>query len=198
MRGKASTLKTSRRFPGITPAYAGKSYQYPNPVQHKQDHPRVCGEKFGCRCPLDSQRGSPPRMRGKASAGNAVESITGITPAYAGKRFRSSTKPAQSGDHPRVCGEKFTGDKNKIRHVGSPPRMRGKVSPPISTVSPLRITPAYAGKSKVSPSHGKWDEDHPRVCGEKQILPIAMILLDGITPAYAGKSCTQAVPLSAN
>ena len=85
MRGKASTLKTSRRFPGITPAYAGKSYQYPNPVQHKQDHPRVCGEKFGCRCPLDSQRGSPPRMRGKASAGNAVESITGITPAYAGK-----------------------------------------------------------------------------------------------------------------
>ena len=26
MRGKASTLKTSRRFPGITPAYAGKSF----------------------------------------------------------------------------------------------------------------------------------------------------------------------------
>ena len=49
--------------------------------------------------------------------------------------------------------------------------------------------------------------DHPRLCGEKfsyfffvcfflgspppmrgkEILPIAMILLDGITPAYAGK-----------
>ena len=26
MRGKEVTLKTSRRFPGITPAYAGKSF----------------------------------------------------------------------------------------------------------------------------------------------------------------------------
>ena len=70
------------------------------------------------------------------------------------------------------------------------------------------ITPAYAGKSKqcTADLHAVWD--HPRLCGEKDLLPVysclhagspppmrgkdlpfrLLPLGSGITPAYAGKS----------
>ena len=53
---------------GITPAYAGKS---PYPVAltlSGGDHPRVCGEKFLFFLLRLFGLGSPPRMRGKATA----------------------------------------------------------------------------------------------------------------------------------
>ena len=52
---------------------------------------------------------------------------------------------------------------------GSPPRGRGKVVTPTAIVIPMRITPAWAGKSP--PRHGKSRTigDHPRVGGEKPI-----------------------------
>ena len=66
MRGKdyEKDLKTKER--GITPAYAGKSLLTRNIIKTYRDHPRVCGEKphIGQRRFL--QKGSPPRMRGKA------------------------------------------------------------------------------------------------------------------------------------
>ena len=52
------------------------------------------------------------------------------------------------GDHPRVCGEK-TGFVTHIPNkLGSPPRMRGKATDVDNYVRKLRITPAYAGKSR--------------------------------------------------
>ena len=71
----------------------------------------------------------------------------------------------------------------------------------------LRITPAYAGKRLADKGFFVLLQDHPRVCGEKQILTYALIgsagspprmrgkedcavvLIGvcGITPAYAGK-----------
>ena len=72
----------------------------------------------------------------------------------------------------------------------------------------LRITPAYAGKRLADKGFFVLLQDHPRVCGEKQILTYALIgsagspprmrgkgknancrgRATGITPAYAGKS----------
>ena len=47
MRGKGKKgLKKSPRY-GITPAYAGKSYEKRLFLSGSWDHPRVCGEKFG-------------------------------------------------------------------------------------------------------------------------------------------------------
>ena len=85
MRGKASTLKTSRRFPGITPAYAGKSEFPPAFTNVSRDHPRLCGEKplIGVRC--FSPLGSPPPMRGKEIVLFCTLPAMRITPAYAGK-----------------------------------------------------------------------------------------------------------------
>ena len=50
--------------------------------------------------------GSPPPMRGKDHAGKHVALDIGITPAYAGKSFRSDRPKATVQDHPRLCGEK--------------------------------------------------------------------------------------------
>ena len=65
VRGKAFGLVLYKVEIGITPACAGKSCPPQAPTFTRQDHPRVCGEKY-CRRPVqpDSQ-GSPPRMRGK-------------------------------------------------------------------------------------------------------------------------------------
>lgn len=51
---------------------------------------------------------------------------------------------------PRVCGEKDYITGLIVAGVGSPPRMRGKVSYPCPDGSPGGITPAYAGKSATS------------------------------------------------
>ena len=86
--------------------------------------------------------------------------------------------------------------------------MRGKVTGLFFYQFPVGITPAYAGKSKNTCTSVVFDQDHPRVCGEKvpAIRRFAQIMgspprmrgkghriplrhpLQGITPAYAGKS----------
>ena len=87
MRGKGVRHLCEMLFTGITPAYAGKRSQDVAALQSGWDHPRVCGEKqtsIACR---SSNRGSPPRMRGKERCCHTHQRIQGITPAYAGKRL---------------------------------------------------------------------------------------------------------------
>ena len=91
---------------------------------------------------------------------------------------------------------------------GSPPRMRGKAPMVWSLTGAPGITPAYAGKSCRRLERRSGKEDHPRMCGEKQIkgfkhdghmgspphvrgkgeLSRAGASTSKITPAYAGKS----------
>ena len=106
MRGKVVCLKGRRSEAGITPAYAGKSRAFRTLCVCGWDHPRVCGEKQ--RPPAHQQRrcGSPPRMRGKGTAGNHGTRNHRITPAYAGKSVCFSFGRSGRADHPRVCGEK--------------------------------------------------------------------------------------------
>ena len=208
MRGKGPQRGPWRGAPGITPAYAGKSFQ---PFFHPprwRDHPRVCGEKPVAMHTRMTSAGSPPRMRGKALPKRSKAMKHGITPAYAGKRLCYSLCLPPLWDHPRVCGEKVIPCTPGLHIQGSPPRMRGKGRPGRLRVWLARITPAYAGKrlcySLCLPP--LWD--HPRVCGEKVIPCTPGLHIQGspprmrgkgrpgrlrvwlarITPAYAGKS----------
>ena len=106
-------------------------------------------------------------MRGKALAHIDALSLSGITPAYAGKSCCTRWTVPQRPDHPRVCGEKTLPDADEEKAKGSPPRMRGKVSRSISSRMVEGITPAYAGKRVRSVSWSCRSRDHPRVCGEK-------------------------------
>ena len=150
MRGKDLIPTHQGGNVGITPAYAGKSSL--RHVHHRAvlDHPRVCGEKISANHLAQTDLGSPPRMRGKAAAGIRGRGRLRITPAYAGKRIGQPIASLLHRDHPRVCGEK---PKNAMRQPtiqGSPPRMRGKGR--FCAVYGLHcgITPAYAGKRRVT------------------------------------------------
>ena len=106
MRGKVPCRIGSLFVQRITPAYAGKSLRFLSSAHHIWDHPRVCGEKGSAAAAESGLGGSPPRMRGKALAPAPTIDIIGITPAYAGKRYRTGNEIMTQRDHPRVCGEK--------------------------------------------------------------------------------------------
>ena len=66
MRGKETEYTIYKNHSGITPAYAGKSFDFMRLNAAYQDHPRLCGEKAAIVFLLVVYPGSPPPMRGKA------------------------------------------------------------------------------------------------------------------------------------
>ena len=87
-------------------------------------------------------------MRGKGLKNGKQRTLYGITPAYAGKRSASRGHVEAVRDHPRLCGEKSSIRHDGVIPPGSPPPMRGKAWLCFLRSYMLRITPAYAGKSK--------------------------------------------------
>ena len=69
MRGKAAGVAKCSPEDRITPAYAGKRRFAVAVLKLSQDHPRLCGEKFSSVTSPAAVIGSPPPMRGKATAG---------------------------------------------------------------------------------------------------------------------------------
>ena len=192
---------------GITPAWAGKSTPREEKQAGNKDHPRMGGEKHPL-CSLGGfLLGSPPHGRGKAVQLAGRDAVTGITPAWAGKSTSGINRCRQTGDHPRMGGEKFYFPTAHGRIWGSPPRGRGKVQCKDKSDGILRITPAWAGKSYSRCPIFSLSEDHPRVGGEKlrnlrqrsKVLgspprgrgkvhcPLWRLFAVGITPAWAGK-----------
>ena len=71
-----------------------------------------------------------------------------ITPAYAGKSDHENASKKSEEDHPRIRGEKKTISAVPDRLSGSPPHTRGKAFALLIDKNLIRITPAYAGKSR--------------------------------------------------
>ena len=86
VRGKVDAATLTLKARGITPACAGKRLLPCCFWRLHRDHPRVCGEKVRPWSSRGLDRGSPPRVRGKADADAAPRIAAGITPACAGKR----------------------------------------------------------------------------------------------------------------
>ena len=165
--GKSTCPRPHLAKSWITPAYAGKSCCCYAAQVCRQDHPRVCGEKFR---PYEKQRDR-----------------YGITPAYAGKRFKMTHYYELRRDHPRVCGEKHRDHRPVLRQNGSPPRMRGKETCKKACEVSWGITPAYAGKRLYLPACPAVWGDHPRVCGEKSFFFQVTICTRGSPPRMRGK-----------
>ena len=64
------------------------------------------GEKSGIPAAITLAQGSPPRGRGKGRLSILSSIATGITPAWAGKRYGCDRGAQSQKDHPRVGGEK--------------------------------------------------------------------------------------------
>ena len=167
MRGKVAAVCWPVSALGITPACAGKRARCWSPARRGWDHPRVCGEKLFASALTTACQGSPPRVRGKVAAFCADRVGDRITPACAGKRAGDTESGRKAGDHPRVCGEKFSYEWGSRGRKGSPPRVRGKACCMTQRQRRIRITPACAGKSISTLFPACDGQDHPRVCGEK-------------------------------
>ena len=126
-------------------------------------------------------------MRGKGTNVNRAERTAGITPACAGKRTSFDADMANSGDHPRVCGEKKKMQPRKDKRMGSPPRVRGKAQESFLILCHHGITPACAGKRTVTTKEAFQKQDHPRVCGEKTPQLVVLGPASGSPPRVRGK-----------
>ena len=105
-------------------------------------------------------------MRGELCRIGRCGGVERITPAYAGRTLDHGGCADRLQDHPRVCGENPSPSSSFPWPAGSPPRMRGE-PPPLGKSGPsTRITPAYAGRTRVGRSIPARKMDHPRVCGE--------------------------------
>ena len=127
------------------------------------------GEKLGRMAVAISVIGSPPHGRGKAPFKRGLFHILGITPAWAGKSQLLPCCGLWSLDHPRVGGEKSWWGDEVTPKQGSPPRGRGKDFMFCGQHLEIRITPAWAGKSKLALCTPSCPTDHPRVGGEKML-----------------------------
>ena len=187
MRGKVLCAALSVNLFRITPAYAGKSLRLLGFPRSSQDHPRICGEKLMNISTPTALQGSPPRMRGKAGIAAGTCRAVRITPAYAGKSLHGKGRGGAAGDHPRICGEKRQKFLHEVNKMGSPPHMRGKDSENRFAENPQGITPAYAGKRLRKSVCGKSARDHPRICGEKLLIPRYASVIWGSPPHMRGK-----------
>ena len=150
----------------ITPAGAGKTPLARASAICQEDHPRRCGENFRRHIDYVCQLGSPPQVRGKPTVGQTIKVKAGITPAGAGKTFRGLESSRLLRDHPRRCGENHIQRKLSVCKQGSPPQVRGKLTPEQVKALRVRITPAGAGKTVQIFVNRVLTEDHPRRCGE--------------------------------
>ena len=113
---------------GITPAYAGKTEAHSTTTSRVKDHPRVCGKDCKKYDVVSVSGGSPPRMRERRKRNRRILTKPGITPAYAGKTKAQSSNTYKTRDHPRVCGKDLPASEADALALGSPPRMRERLS----------------------------------------------------------------------
>ena len=81
--------------------------------------------------------------------------------------------------------------RRSCRHrAGSPPRLRGEGRGDCKPLCNSRITPAPAGRSRLTISAIACPWDHPRACGEKEQGKENNIMKRGSPPRLRGEDCT--------
>ncbi len=138
--------------------------------------------------------GSPPPTRGTLHKPFLQHLGTGITPAYAGNTRGDLCRVRGIRDHPRLRGEHLPIHQKIDCSGGSPPPTRGTPFLIWSVLLEYRITPAYAGNTKVCirkldvrcgsppPTRGTHEEGFPVISKRR------------ITPAYAGNTNSNPFP----
>ncbi len=84
-RGKPQSILTGRLWPGLIPAWAGKTSAVLRNNWRSRAHPRVGGENILNATKDDWREGSSPRGRGKPPGDRADRPRGRLIPAWAGK-----------------------------------------------------------------------------------------------------------------
>ena len=154
----------------IIPACAGNTDHEGEDVVWVGDHPRVCGEHDGKDVQGGGGQGSSPRVRGTPHASVLHRNDDGIIPACAGNTDSLYQSVHLFRDHPRVCGEHRVGDNVCKVRPGSSPRVRGTHAARAANRMAGGIIPACAGNTSMPYEAHTNHRDHPRVCGEHDLI----------------------------
>ena len=91
VRGKSSNSAGCLGQPGLTPVCAGKMFLQYRRSFLQRAHPRMCGENAMNQAIRDSEKGSPPYVRGKYNLIVSNNVLDGLTPVRTGKISLSTT-----------------------------------------------------------------------------------------------------------
>ena len=186
VRGTPERPWSARPRPGIIPACAGNTAISGMARTAARDHPRMCGEHDGEEPDWETEPGSSPHVRGTPDLRGKLVDHLRIIPACAGNTNRSMQSRTNAGDHPRMCGEHFTGRSPTCSPVGSSPHVRGTPSVVEVQETEIGIIPACAGNTRVDGSTSGMAWDHPRMCGEHLLLLRSRKLKSGSSPHVRG------------
>ena len=186
MRGAPNARARARACTGIIPACAGSTHIAKPDDMRIGDHPRMCGEHFRSEPAHPLRRGSSPHVRGALDDGSDREQISGIIPACAGSTPNSHRNPRTAWDHPHMCGEHRDAPIYMQSTAGSSPHVRGALDEKPFFDSRRGIIPACAGSTtrwRMRPSQKR---DHPRMCGEHQVMDDYGTMVVGSSPHVRG------------
>ena len=133
--------------------------------------------------------GSSPHMRGARTRRLEPLGHLGIIPAHAGSTPVSQRLAAETGDHPRTCGEHSGRVWFGRQGAGSSPHMRGARGSDVRACRGVGIIPAHAGSTPHHRQHRHRSRDHPRTCGEHEDIEKAAELFGGSSPHMRGARC---------
>ena len=170
----------------ITPARAGNRDIREKDAIQRPDHPRACGEQQFYPLASFDKFGSPPRVRGTVLLCHSPNLPARITPARAGNSLFPTNLAVISPDHPRACGEQASPHSHTALISGSPPRVRGTAPGIVDHDAAQGITPARAGNRLPARIVGNIWQDHPRACGEQELIQMYVANLLGSPPRVRG------------
>ena len=151
-------------------------------------HPRIRGERLAATLLLLRAYGSSPHTRGTPGGAAGRRPGRRFIPAYAGNAAATPRPRPARAVHPRIRGERKTGDLCRKNPDGSSPHTRGTPRGARADGRPGRFIPAYAGnaaggRTRLKISHGSSPHTRgTRANGLHQLKHQRFI------PAYAGNA----------
>ena len=125
-------------------------------------------------------------MRGARRLVHVDNRLGGIIPACAGSTWLFGLLCGWIRDHPRMCGEHFSCLSIFDISLGSSPHVRGARVHAPDRENDGGIIPACAGSTDCPKRHGACSRDHPRMCGEHNIVFVPYNLYRGSSPHVRG------------
>ena len=147
---------------------------------------RVCGERRCKNAPNNYKHGSSPRVRGTAESSDDRICCRRFIPACAGNGCLKRPASGPKSVHPRVCGERNAISRRSRVSRGSSPRVRGTAWRVNRRPVVWRFIPACAGNGVVGSVVVAPNAVHPRVCGERILIPIHNGRAGGSSPRVRG------------
>ena len=165
-RGTPSTSAASRSSFRFIPAYAGNARRPADAIADHPVHPRMRGERLSVAVRLNSSSGSSPHARGTLDGMGQAGFLIRFIPACAGNAI--------------------SGSSSAFSCFGSSPHARGTqvstVHPPISS----RFIPACAGNAARLRKGVLETPVHPRMRGERTVMPPVVTGETGSSPHARG------------